>query len=119
MEGPRYYYKSGKVIVRRVPGDQLRGVGRPEQGQHHGHPARQLERHGQLEPLEPLELTPLLQHCEHYAKYLMCFRIVHAAASWCRYYRKTKKNAIDICDHYNETYETGNFKILLNVESKR
>ena len=59
MEGPRYYYKSGKVIVRRVPGDQLRGVGRPEQGQHHGHPARQLERHGQLEPLEPLELTPL------------------------------------------------------------
>ena len=60
-----------------------------------------------LEPLEPLELTPLLQHCEHYAKYLMCFRIVHAAASWCRYYRKTKKNAIDICDHYNETYETG------------
>ena len=61
MEGPRYYYKSGKVIVRRVPGDQLRGVGRPEQGQHHGHPARQLERHGQsLEPLEPLELTPLI-----------------------------------------------------------
>ena len=48
-----------------------------------------------------------MQHCEHYAKYLMCFRIVHAAASWCRYYRKTKKNAIDICDHYNETYETG------------
>ena len=60
MEGPRYYYKSGKVIVCRVPGDQLRGVGRPEQGQHHGHPARQLERHGQLEPLEPLELTPLI-----------------------------------------------------------
>ena len=60
MEGTRYYYKSGKVIVRRVPGDQLRGVGRPEQGQHHGHPARQLERHGQLEPLEPLELTPLI-----------------------------------------------------------
>ena len=60
MEGPRYYYKSGKVIVRRVPGDQLRGVGRPEQGQHHRHPARQLERHGQLEPLEPLELTPLI-----------------------------------------------------------
>ena len=95
-------------IICRVPGDQLRGVGRPGEGQHHGHPARQLERHGQLEsPLEPLELTPLLQHCEHYAKYLMCFRIVHAAASWCRYYRKTKKNAIDICDHYNETYETG------------
>ena len=60
MEGPRYYYKSGKVIVCRVPGDQLRGVGRPEQGQHHGHPARQLERHGQLESLEPLELTPLI-----------------------------------------------------------
>ena len=57
MEGARYYYKSGKVIVCRVPGDQLRGVGRPEQGQHHGHPARQLERHGQLEPLEPLELS--------------------------------------------------------------
>ena len=48
------------MIVCRVPGDQLRGVGRPEQGQHHGHPARQLERHGQLEPLEPLELTPLI-----------------------------------------------------------
>ena len=48
------------MIVRRVPGDQLRGVGRPEQGQHHGHPARQLERHGQLEPLEPLELTRAL-----------------------------------------------------------
>ena len=57
MEGARYYYKSGKVIVCRVPGDQLRGVGRPEQGQHHGHPARQLERHGQFEPLEPLELS--------------------------------------------------------------
>ena len=60
MEGTRYYYKSGKVILCRVPRDQLRGVGRPEQGQHHGHPARQLERHGQLEPLEPLELTPLI-----------------------------------------------------------
>ena len=61
MEGPRYYYKSGKVFLCRVPGDQLRGVGRPEQGQHHGHPARQLECHGQsLEPLEPLELTPLI-----------------------------------------------------------